>query len=217
MAAPRDVEAVAAALDDARYAVREGATLALMRGEVLTAGDVAELFKRAATAEARHRVLRVAYHHAIRRMAVASFGVDGGFGPFHQGAIGVVLREGGFDDQGGSIRVGDTLPGFPGEAWLLSGDEIVALDGERLPPGMAAGEFTQAIQQKGTQPVTLRVRRGGEELDLRVPLTSAVALTGLYFTDDITGEPRLQPWLENQWREELRALLATAPAVTRLE
>ena len=206
-------EAFVPMLDHASGVVRWASTLRLMDGEALSAQRLREFYAAAESPEARRRLLRVAHHHAIRRMAEADFPA----GPHDMGAIGVVLRDGGFDEEGGTVRVAATLPGFPGAASFEPGDEIVAVSGRRLDAGTGVIEFTDQVQQLGPSRVTMRVRRGDEEHDVTFTLSTLTALSGMYMTDQVTQAPQLQPRFEARWREELASLLAAGPRVKRLE
>jgi hypothetical protein len=80
-------------------------------------------------------------------------------------------------------QVTSTTAGFPGGAYLLQGDLILAIDGQPIPELGAAGQQYVIDTVRGhtlDQPVEMLVARRGEAVALTVPLARAEALARVY-------------------------------------
>lgn len=172
---------VLASLNDEDYSIRQAMTRRLLADDAMTPDDLDRLILASETFEQRHRLMRVAKHHAIRRMINVRFpkrSVPGSMGLSH-----VVVHVP--SEQGGDSRVGVmaamTLPGFPAYALLEPGDVIVAFDGEPMPANITGPQFQQKIQGRYIgEEIGLTVIRNGDTLNLQFKLGNGRALSEVY-------------------------------------
>jgi len=194
---------VLAELGNDDYQVRQSATRRLLADDELTQAHLDRLFVMSDTPEQRHRLLRVARHHVIRRMIAKRFG--GLAGP---GSMGLSHQVAEAWEPGKEMRVGVmvvmTLPGFPAYALLEPGDVIVYFDGKPIPEKVTAAQFQQMIRGHQTgQVVALTVVRDGLPLEIPFRLGNGQALGEVYDTSGLvlTAAYR-QAWQEDRRRME---------------
>jgi hypothetical protein len=186
-----------AQLNDEDYLVRMDATHRLLADEGLSAEDLDRLFAASETPEQRHRLLRVARHHVIRRMIDQNFGElagPGSMGLSHH-AVRVTGPDGEADRTG--VMVVMTLPGFPAYALLEPGDVIVNFAGEPIPERMSPSQqFPNMIRKhQAGDTIELTVMRNGRPKPLRLKLCQGQALTQVYDRDGVTlNEPYRSQW-----------------------
>ena len=167
------------------YAVRQRTWCELLADRQLTAAQLDRLYVDATTAEQRHRLRDVARHHLLRQIGDDLPGAEN-----DDAALGVALRS--IDvRQFSGIRqpaayVSRTYPGLPAFPHLMTGDIILALDGQR-PTGAERGAahifFIERIKKAHRRGDTLRltVRRDGRVIDdVTVTLAGRTVLAELY-------------------------------------
>ena len=199
-----DIAGVLTALGDDDYAVRQAVTHRLLSDDALTQEDVDRLYTASVTPEQRHRLLRVARHHMIRRMIEQRFGDQAGPGSMglsHHvvnitGPDGITERTG--------VMVVMTLPGFPAYALLDPGDVIVDFAGQPIPERITPLQFQQLIQKHQTgEVINLSVMRNGKPVQIPFMLCQGQALGEVYDTTGIAlKDPYLSAWLTERVRVE---------------
>ncbi len=200
-----DDAGVLAQLDDDEYFVRQAATRRLLTDETLTQEDLDRLFLASESLEQRHRLLRVARHHLLRRMIAQRFN-----GPADPGSMGLshVVVHLPADEDGGEPRAGVmaalTLPGFPAYALLEPGDVIIEFDGQPIPGKMLGAAFPNMIRSRQAgQDIWLTVFRNGETERIRFRLGNGLALSEVYGTKSVAlNEPYRQAWQTQRARME---------------
>ena len=188
-------------LDSPDYAVREAATQALLADDSLTPEAVAAMYDEARSLEVRTRLLDVARHHTLRRLAAQRFN------PQAPGAVGFSQQMAGPGAMANmaqlghpAIRVVATLPGLPAYAHLQPGDMIVGVDNDLLPPDASMEGLTTLITTRTAgQPITLNLLRDGREVAAQFSLGSLAALNTVYTTDRIDLTPRVRPEFQQAW------------------
>lgn len=204
--------AVLEALGSPDYATRQRATQRLLQDDQLTTADLAPLLEAAATAEQRHRLLAAARHHAIRALLEDQIRAPG------PGAIGLThqLLPGGSVPgvQTAAVQVLQTLPGFPGHAYLEPGDLIVAFDHQPMPADMGIEQFQAMIQaRRSGDPVHLTVLRDGQRVTVEFKLANAAALQTAYDGQTL----QLRAALRARWLTIRDKLLAATPTPRPLQ
>lgn len=176
-------------LADADPKVRQNATRELMRNSKIGKQELTALYQNATIEEQRQRILRVARHHTIRRLARQVAG-DGEF----KGSVGVSHRGVSSDEfqallpdipeadkyQGG-VYIRDTLAGFPGHVELEADDVIVAINGQPLTPNISMMGFGEMIEEnKAGDVITFTVLRGEEFVEVSLILAPQKAMREIY-------------------------------------
>ena len=164
------------------------------------------------TPEQRHRLLRVARHHVIRRMIEENFGELAG--PGSMGLSHHVVRVTGPDGEADrtGVMVVMTLPGFPAYAMLEPGDVIVDFAGEPIPRRMSPQQqFPNMIRtHQSGDTIDLTVMRNGQAKRLQLTLCQGQALAQVYDRDGVSlNEPYRSRWAAE--RARVQALLEPAP------
>lgn len=195
-AVPVDVSGILAGLGDDDYAVRQDVTHGLLSDDALLQNDFDRLYAASETPEQRHRLLRVARHHMIRRMIEDRFGDQAG--PGSMGLSHHVVRVTGPDQatERAGVMVVMTLPGFPAFAVLEPGDVIVDFAGQPISERISPVQFQKLIQthQAGEQ-IELTVMRNGKPVTVPFMLCQGQALGDVYDTKGITlKDPYRQSW-----------------------
>jgi hypothetical protein len=170
--------ALVAQLDDPDYGTRLAATQTLLTDDTLTPERLAAWVPAAPSVEQRHRLLRVAEHHTLRRLQEQRFEVEG------RGSMGVVQTVKDRDDAGDArsyALVTRVLSGFPAAGRLRPLDRIVALDGEPIPGPADARAFEAMMRRyEAGHELSLTVERGGQTLTVSIPLINSRALAAFY-------------------------------------
>jgi PDZ domain len=171
---------VLAGLGDGDYHVRQAATRRLLSDDTLSRDDLDRLYAASETPEQRHRLLRVARHHVIRRMIRKKY--DGQAGPGSMGLSHQVIPASAMGDPARTgVLVVMTLPGFPAYAALEPGDVIIDFAGQPLPEKLTSAQFPQLIRAHMTgEQVRLTVLRDGETLEVMFKLEHGQALGEVY-------------------------------------
>ncbi len=207
-AADSDDAPILAQLADTDFPTRQRATEQLLRDERLTAAAIEGLYAKASSDEQRHRLLVVARHHLVREIMRREFEHKG------RGFIGIGYQPTTWSDRSNRVRpaiaVTSTIPGFPGHAYLRTGDVIVGFEGHDVAgphDQVAIGQaFKRLIESKRAgDKVALTLRRDGRDVVLDVHLASAGALV----YDRRNG--RLLPNVLKQWQRVRAALQAVEP------
>lgn len=203
-----DDASVLAALNDDDYPVRQAATQRLLAEDDLSPQTLDRLFAASRTPEQRHRLLRVARHHVIRRLIEQHFGDQ--VGPGSMGLSHHVVSVTGPDDstERTGVMVVMTLPGFPAYAMLEPGDVIVDFAGQPIPERMSPAQFQQMIRmhQAGEQ-IALTVMRHGKAIEVPFLLCQGQALSDVYDTAGVTlNEPYRAQWARE--RARMQALVS---------
>ncbi len=192
------------------YRARQSTTHALLANEALTQDDLDRLYAQSQTPEQRHRLLRVARHHAIRRMIRQRYTDQdgpGSMGLSHQ----VIPRKQALSEDQAGVLVVLTLPGFPAYALLEPGDLLIDFAGQPFPDPLTPAGFQELIRgHKGGETIDLTVLRDGQTLDIRFRLEQGQALAEVYDTTGMTLKP---PYL-GQWlkaRQRMEALVTEPP------
>jgi len=205
-----DEAEVLAQLGHDDWVVRQQAWRQLLANADLTGSQIDSLFTRAANAEQRHRLLDVARHHLLRQIGSrqsakgeqACLGV--GLLPIDPGRIKGLDQPASYIDR--------TYPGLPGFVWLVPGDIIVAIDGQRpssRQPGQMHSFFTDRIKaHRPGDPVTITVRRDGKTLDVDVRLSDRDVLLWLYGErQNMPAGGTLRPEYLLKWQTRRRELI----------
>ncbi len=194
---------VLAELGDDEYRVRQAATRGLLADDALTQEGLDRLFVTSEIPEQRHRLLRVARHHLLRRMIDERYGKlagPGSMGLSHQMVEAWGLNE----ESRAGVMVVITLPGFPAYALLEPGDVIVEFDGKPITKKVTATQFQQMIRgHQAGEVVGLTVLRDGSPIDIPFQLGNGQALGEVYDTNRLalTAQYR-QAWLQERSRME---------------
>lgn len=174
---------VLALLGDDDYQVRQAATRRLLADDTLTQADLDRLYAACETPEQRHRLLRVARHHVIRRMIRQKY--DGQAGPGSMGLSHQVIPAS-QDRARTGVLVVMTLPGFPAYAALEPGDVMIDFAGQPLPDKFTAAQFTKSIQGHAAgEQIRLTLLRDGVEIDVLFILEHGQALREVYDTGGV--------------------------------
>lgn len=202
-----DDGAVLAALDDDGYGTRQAMTHALLMDNTLTPKDIDRLYTLSTTLEQRHRLLRVARHHMIRRMVVQRFHElegPGSMGLTHH-VVEVNDPDTGVPRHG--VMVVLTLPGFPAYATLEPGDVIIEFAGEPIPDRMSATDFQNLIKShQVNEQIELKLLRNGVPTVVPFTLSHNRALGTVYDTSEVTlSEPYGSRWRAERSRIEALA------------
>lgn len=195
---------VLALLGDDDYQVRQAATRRLLRDNALTQADLDRLYAASKTPEQRHRLLRVARHHVIRRMIRQKY--DGQAGPGSMGLSHQVIPAS-QDRARTGVLVVMTLPGFPAYAALEPGDVMIDFAGQPLPDKLTAAQFPLLIQEHTAgEQIHLTVLRDGVEIDVLFILEHGQALKGVYDTGGVVlNAPYRDRWATT--RARMQALI----------
>jgi hypothetical protein len=212
-------------LADPDYAVRQRASAQLLQDDTLTPERCLSLYTQARSEEQRRRITAIAHHHLLRQLRQEAFGAGNQsfIGITHAGVAAAELPQ----FQQPAVRVLNTIPGFPGHAYLEVGDLILAVDGKPLrmagaalpnnpnnlmPAGLAENEtissqFVSLVRvHRPGEEVQLRVWRKGELLDVRFALASFVNEGGR----EIFG-PGFRTEYNRDWEAFLTRLRAAGP------
>lgn len=197
-------------LNDEDYRVRQAVTRRLLSDDALTQEDLNHLYSLSTTPEQRHRLLRVARHHLVRRMMRERLGDQGGPGSMGLSHHVVQVTAPGEAAPRTGVLVAMTLPGFPAYALLEPGDVIVDFAGEPIPQNMTPAQFQQMIRtfQTGRQ-IGLTVVRDNVIEHVMFRLGHSQGLGEVYDTGGITlNEPYRSGW--TALRSKMRALVGEA-------
>ncbi len=203
------------------YAQREAATSELLLDPHPDSEALRELFLAAPLPEQRWRLLNVIQHHTLTQLRETLFPPDG------DPAIGFshdIRRQARLLPDGREasvVYVVSTLPGFPGFAHLRTGDLIIEVDDQPLPPDLDNALFRQRLQtrevdgqatgREAGEPIALTVIRGTQTLRVELTLATVDALERMY-----TQSPTLQEPFHSRWNQARDELLAAAPPVDQL-
>jgi hypothetical protein len=205
---------VVALLNDDDYAVREQAEANLLMDDTLDRAALRGLIASAESAEQRYRLLRVAEHHVMRAVRERLFGerddaaVDG-FRRRQNASVGFSYSSFLGDEnpvtQTPGVMVTATMPGFPGHAYLRTGDRIIAINGQTA-RGIRHRELIEdwvrnriGFHQPGDT-ITLTVIRENKTLDVSMPCAQGQALMVMYVSNGLAPATRqgeyTQMWLD---------------------
>jgi len=217
------------------WAVRQKAWRHLLADQTLTDQQIDAMFAAAQTCEQRRRLIDVAYHHTLRRIAAGKANKSG------KACLGVSLQsisQGKIAQIDQSVsHVTDTHPGLPGFIWFVPGDIVLAIDGKR--PSTGKGNrgsvfLVNAIaSHKPGDVVAITVRRDGLTFDVPVKLVDRAAMMELYATGQgqkprrpvvVAGQPPrlvaefrtlvlLKPEYLELWQQRYRQLVQAAADV----
>lgn len=190
---------ILAALNDEDYFLRQAQTRRLLGDHSLTPEAIDRLYIASTTAEQRHRLLRVARHHMIRRMIDERFGERAGAGSMglSHHVVNVTGPDG--ETQIPGVMVVMTLPGFPAYASLEPGDVIIEFDGESIPERISPSRFQQMIRQhQANDSIDLTILRRGKAERIKFVLCHGDALNQVY----ITGGLHLSDTYRRRWAAE---------------
>ena len=211
-------------LGAADHAARATATADLLADPSLSDRRIDGLYAAASTPEQRHRLLRIARHHLLRRLREAHFEPvgDGSLGIRQSALLSRQLPQ----IRAPAIAVVSTLPGMPAHEKLRRGDLILAVGGQPLRDDHRGNtlntSFVALVKRKRPgQPLHLRVLRDGGTIEVEVVLASRRALDGMYREMNvpvagaaIPPEPVLAEPFRSRWQQRRDQLLATGPPVT---
>jgi len=200
-----------AMLGDDDYAVRQAATRRLLLDSSLTQDDIDSLFTKSETPEQRHRLLRIAKHHDIRRLIAIRFKDHAGaasMGLSHA-VVQVLVQE---EDESETLpRAGVmaalTLPGFPAYATMDPGDVIIEFDGKAVQDNITGALFQREIQtRRAGQTIRLKVVRNGAVQTIQMTLSNSQALGEAYNNNGATlNNPYRDQWTKT--REQMLSLI----------
>ncbi len=204
---------VLADLGSEDYAVRQAATRRLLQDDDLTQDDLDRLFVQCETPEQRHRLLRIARHHDIRRMIETRFRDTTGPGSMGLSHTVVQVRTEEADESQAQPRTGVmaalTLPGFPAYATMDPGDVIIEFDGQPIPEKVIGQTFLQMIKAKRAgDTIRMTVVRNGSTVEVQMTLNNSQALSEAY---DINGVTLNNPY-RKQWAQTREAMLSLVEA-----
>ncbi len=193
-----------AALTDEDYAIRQAQTRELLNDDGLTPERIDRLYIASTTDEQRHRLLRVARHHVIRRMIDERFADMAGVGSM--GLSHHVVRVTGPDQltEVTGVMVVMTLSGFPAHALLESGDVIIEFAGETFKERMVPTDFIDLIRRhQVNDTIELVVMRRGKAERIELTLCHGQALEQVYITGGVTMSEQYQRvWTSERLRIE---------------
>lgn len=181
-AEPPDDMAILSGLSNDNYEAREAMSQQLLSDETMTDDRINRLYARASSPEARQRLMDVALHHLLWRLAREQFGRS------ERASLGVNLGAIESPSTGqAATYVNRTLPGFPAFVALKPGDLILSIDGKRS-EGRATGPVNFLIAEiQSRRPgdtVLLEIRRSGQDLKQKVTLSNFDALDTMYSNQD---------------------------------
>jgi hypothetical protein len=102
-----------------------------------------------------------------------------------------------------SALVTRVLPGFPAMGRLRTQDRILAVDDQTLDIPANAGQFTAMMRRyPAGHPLRLTIDRGGQIMDVVVPLANGEALANFYAAPEF----RLHPPYREVWRQQRELL-----------
>lgn len=183
------VDALFDMLDADEAADRQEAMRQLMRNPELDREDFARMYQRANSEEQRQRLLKIARHHAIRRLARQAVAGDvdrGSVGVTHRAVATRELKSMLADVPNaqayvGGIYIMDTLAGFPGYVELQADDVIVAIDGVPLPEQVSMMGFGEMIEQRDADSrIVFTILRNGRVEDVDLTLAPQSAMREIY-------------------------------------
>ena len=194
------------------YTERERATDELLTQEDLPLQTIADwVEEHRNNPEVRYRLMDVLRHHVLQEMQeqISNDGGPGSMGIQHQfQAPGTLPGE-----DGVTILVINTLPGFPAYGRLHPGDVIFRFADQPIPPavGNNPGEHFKAMIRAHTagDMVQLAVRRDGEELAVDLRLAGGNALQKMY--PGQRSAITLQHEYAERWRQTQDRLLQVNP------
>lgn len=181
-----------AQLADPDHAVRADATAALLQDDTIDEPALAAMLAQADHPEQRRRLIHIAEHHLMRVRLNEVADELRGDGPPDQASVGFayepLLPEHNPHGRDAAIVILDTMPGFPGHAYLRPGDVILAINGlssrsatvdaiRRWVPG-AIGRHREG------DPIALTVHREGEAVEITLNAAGIRTLNEAY---DTTG------------------------------
>ncbi|MEM7680653.1 MAG: PDZ domain-containing protein [Planctomycetota bacterium] len=175
---PGDLDTLAALLDHPDPAIRRHAELRLT-GRTDLAPRLPALVAAADSPEALRRLERIAQHQFLRALRTNANV------PNLVGAIGVafqVARATKPDEPARSVvTIRQAKPGFPGREAFLPDDQVLAIDGEPLPPDVTQTQFRQIAQSlMSGQRHTFSIIRDGQEREVELVVAAAIDLERLY-------------------------------------
>ncbi|XAM01662.1 hypothetical protein OT109_09735 [Phycisphaeraceae bacterium D3-23] len=186
-------------LADADYAKRAAASAALMRDDTLDEPALRAMLLADDHPERRRRLLAIAEHHIMRGL-VAEVARDPREpdAPPDRGAVGFsydpLLPDNNPHGPGAGLIVLATMPGFPGYAYLQTGDIILAIAGRSTRSATVTSirnwvQLEIGRHREGDR-VTLTVHREGETFDVEIPCASITALNEVYSTTGLGDTSR---------------------------
>lgn len=200
---------VLADLGSEDFALRQYVTQRMLQDNGLTQDDLDRLFAKSQTPEQRHRLLRIARHHDIRRMIEVRFqdqASSGSMGLSHA-VVRVQVTE---DDESpaesrAGIMAALTLPGFPAYATMHPGDVIIEFDGQPMPDKVTGPMFQQMIQgRRAGDTIDLTIVRSGIVDRIEMTLSNSQALGEVYHSSGVVLN---SPYRE-QWAKTREAMLS---------
>jgi len=193
-------------LGDEDYAVRQAATRRLLQDDGISQGDLDRLFIKCESPEQRHRLLRIAQHHDIRRTIAARF--QGMAGSGSMGLSHTVVQVRAEDTDGlatrtvAGVMAALTLPGFPAYATMDPGDVIIEFDGQPIPDKVTGPMFQQMIQaRRAGETIDMTVVRNGVVQSIQMTLSNSQALGETYHSGGIVlNSPYREQWAQTRDR-----------------
>ncbi|MFI4859271.1 MAG: PDZ domain-containing protein [Phycisphaerales bacterium JB063] len=192
-------------LGDAEYRLRAEASAALMRDNTLDEDKIRGWLLADNDPERRRRLLAIAEHHIMRAL-IASMLQDLREGdPLpDRGAVGFsydpLLPDNNPHGPGAGLIVLATMPGFPGHAYLQTGDIILAIDGRSTRSATVTSVRSWVQLEIGRNSegdtISLTVYREGETFDVQVPCGSITALNEVYTTTGVGDTSRRDSYQE---------------------
>lgn len=226
-------EEVVALLDDSSFATRRQAEDHLLTDDTLTFASIKPLIQSAESDEQRYRLLRVAEHHVMREVREQEFG-NGAAPPQpfenqlripnNAAAIGFSYEAVPAGDnpietlQG--VTVVATMPGFPGYAYLRTGDIIIAIDGDPAANRPRHQDVTAWISwristHRAGDPISFTIIREGRAKTINLHCAQASALSAMYTTDGNKAASRSARY-EAIWQASRDKLVQGLPKPKRL-
>jgi len=193
------------ALDSEVYIERHKTTRRLLQNSALTPRTIVEAYRKAGSAEQRHRLRTIARHHFLRSLAESAGRGEGPAetlggapgtvpaselpGAGEAGSLGMSLVAVTADQIAAlkvpAIRVTTLFPGFPAYAALMPGDLVYGIDGDTMPGDANEQQviqlFSQMVQtRKAGQSVRLLVLRRGAKIEVPLKLARLAALRAMH-------------------------------------
>ena len=206
---------VLADLGSEDFALRQYVTQRMLQDNGLTQDDLDRLFAKSQTPEQRHRLLRIARHHDIRRMIDARFqdqASSGSMGLSHAVVrVQVAEDEKSTAESRAGIMAALTLPGFPAYATMDPGDVIIEFDGQPMPDKVTGPMFQQMIQgRRAGDTIDLTIVRSGVVDRIEMTLSNSQALGEVYHSSGVVlNSPYREQWAKT--REAMLSLINNEP------
>ncbi len=179
-------------LADPEYAVRAGATAALLRDNTLDEPALRAMLELPTSSdpERRRRLLIVAEHHLMRAIIRAWTEENTPIGVRESAAVGfsynpLLPDKNPYGEDAGLIILA-TMPGFPGYAYLQPGDVVLSIDGKTTRVGTIESVRRWVRSAIGAHldggTVRMTIQRGEDTLELAMACIGIDALNEMYTT-----------------------------------